>query len=114
MAGKSNPIVAEYPAAWCKLSGNRVAVIHTYRQYPFGIRAFLSHDGGKTFDFQRSYVLCDSFWMEDCGYPSAVTFDDGTVLVATYASKDREHPEWGTCAMLLVFNDAIFELGCDD
>ncbi len=108
------PYRRRVPGCLLKLSGNRVAIIHTYRQYPFGIRAFLSHDGGKTFDFQRSYVLCDSFWMEDCGYPSAVALDDGTVLVATYATKDREHPEWGTCAMLLTFNDAIFEPAPDD
>jgi hypothetical protein len=84
-------------------------VIHTWRQYPFGIRAFVSHDGGKTFETNLSYVLCDSFWMEDTGYPSAVVFDDGTVVVAAYASKDREHPEWGTCAMCLVFDGAMLQ-----
>ncbi|MBN2293199.1 MAG: exo-alpha-sialidase [Pirellulales bacterium] len=101
------PYRRRVPGCIVKLPDNRVAVIHTYRQYPFGIRAFLSYDGGKTFDTDVSYVLCDSFWMEDCGYPSSVVFEDGTVVVATYATKNREHPEWGTCAVVLEFNHEI-------
>ena len=102
------PYRRRVPGCIVKLPNDRVAVIHTYRQHPFGIRAFLSRDGGKTFDTGRSYVLCDSFWMEDCGYPSAVVYEDGTVVVATYTMKDREHPEWGTCAVLLKFDQEVF------
>ncbi len=98
------PYRRRVPGCIVKLPGNRVAVIHTYRQYPFGIRAFLSHNGGKTFDTNLSYVLCDSFWMEDSGYPSAVVFEDGTVVVAAYTTKNRQHPAWGTCAVALVFD----------
>jgi hypothetical protein len=104
-----HPYRRRVPGCIVQLPGNRIAVIHTWRQYPFGIRAFVSHDGGKTFETNLSYVLCDSFWMEDTGYPSAVVFEDGTVVVATYASKDREHPEWGTCAMCLVFDGAMLQ-----
>lgn len=103
------PYRRRVPGCIVKLPHNRLAVIHTYRQYPFGIRAFLSHDGGRTFDTDLSYVLCDSFWMEDCGYPSAVVFEDGTVVVAAYATKDREHPQWGTCAMTLVFEASLLK-----
>ncbi|MBN1553149.1 MAG: exo-alpha-sialidase [Phycisphaerae bacterium] len=103
------PYRRRVPGCIVRLPGNQTAVIHTYRQHPFGIRAFLSHDGGKTFQTDLSYVLCDSFWMEDCGYPSAVVFDDGTVVVAAYATKLRGRPEWGTSAVALVFHASVFE-----
>ena len=99
------PYSRRVPGCIVKLpQDDTVAVIHTYRQYPFGIRAFLSHDGGQTFDTSTSYVLSDTAWNEDSGYPSAVVYEDGTVVVAAYTTKDRDHPEWGTCAEALVFN----------
>ena len=105
-----DPYRRRVPGSIVKLPDNKVAVIHGYRQFPFGARAFLSHDGGQTFDASISYVLNDAFWNEDCGYASAVTYEDGTVVAAAYTTKEREHPEWGTCAVAMVFNSQQFDI----
>ena len=94
------------PGHILKLPRNRVAIIHTYREYPFGVRAFLSRDGGVTFDTRTSYVICDSFFMWDGGYPRPVLFEDGQIVVSAWATLDREHRTWGTCAVAMAFHES--------
>ena len=78
------------------------------RAFPFGIRAILSRDGGGSFELETQYVLCDSFFHVDCGYPSSVVHDDGTIVTAAYCTYDWNHPEWGTCAIAFVYDRSLF------
>ena len=97
------------PGTILKLPSGKILIVHTYRLYPFGIRAVVSKDGGKTFDWEKQYVLEDSYWTYDSGYPSTVCFDDGTIVTVAYTVLDMDHPEWGTCAIAYVYNEMIFE-----
>ena len=90
------------------LGNGRLAVVFGCRAFPFGVRAILSRDGGRTFDPGTQYVLCDSFFHIDCGYPSSVTYDDGTIVTAAYCTYDWKHPKWGTCAIAFVYNRSVF------
>ena len=98
-----------HPGSIVKLSGNRVLITYGYRSEPYGIRAVVSHDGGKTFDLTREYVLGGSFGNPDCGYPSTVVLEDGTIVTACYTIVHRTHPEWGVCAVALVYPESLFE-----
>ena len=84
-------------------------ITYGYRAYPFGIRAVVSRDGGASFEAACEYVLSDSAWCHDCGYPSTVCFDDGTIITVDYSLLDLEHPEWGTCAIAYRYDQELFE-----
>ncbi len=60
------------------------AVIMTFgrRAKPFGERARISYDGGKT--FEKEIVLFDDAPEADLGYPSSVELSDGSILTVYY------------------------------
>ncbi|MAE66540.1 MAG: hypothetical protein CMJ18_19905 [Phycisphaeraceae bacterium] len=92
------------PGSMLRLPSGRLLLVHTYRDHPFGIRAVLgTEDEG--FDWSRPFALTQSFWTFDSGYPSAVCFEDGTVVVVAYTMLDLDHPEWGTCAVAYSFHE---------
>ena len=68
-----------------------------------------SADGGQSFDWTRQYVLSDSFWTYDSGYPCTVCYDDGTMVTVAYTIFDMDHPEWGTCAVAYVYHESVFD-----
>lgn len=98
------------PATMLSLPSGLMAIVHSFRVDPFGLRAVVSRDGGRTFDWERQYVLEDRYWGWDCGYPSTVCFSDGTMVTVAYALFDMAHPEWGTCAIAYVYHESLFEL----
>ena len=93
------------PGSLVRLPSGNVLLVHTYRDHPFGVRAVISRDGAETFDWDRPFVITDSFWTFDSGYPSAVCFDDGMIVCAAYTMLDLAHPEWGTCAIAYVWHE---------
>ena len=97
------------PGTILKLPSGRILVVHTYRNHPFGIRAVISEDGGRAFDWDQQYVLTDSYWTDDSGYPSTVCYEDGTIVTVAYTMSDMDHPDWGTCAIAYVYHESIFE-----
>ena len=91
-----------------RLPNGSVLITYGYRAYPFGVRAVVSRDGGASFEVACEYVLSDSAWCHDCGYPSTVCFDDGTIVTVDYSLLDLEHPEWGTCAIAYRYDQELF------
>lgn len=67
------------------LRDGRLLAVFGYRVPPFGIRARLSDDGGRTWG--PELVLRDDGGSPDLGYPRAVQLDDGRVLVAYYFNR---------------------------
>jgi len=63
---------------------------------------------------ETQYVLCDSFCHSDCGYPNSVTCDDGSVVTAAYCAYDWRHPEWGACAIAVVYHRDVFRASEND
>lgn len=87
------------PGSVSVLANGNVLITYGHRAYPFGVRAIVSRDGGKTFDIDTEYILSDTAYCWDCGYPSTVCFEDGEIVTTAYTIADIEHPEWGTCGM---------------
>jgi len=90
------------------LPNGKVIMTYGYRIVPFGVRAIVSHDGGKTFDKDIEYVITDSYLLPDCGYPSTVVFPDGTIVTVAYAISDTAHEEWNTCCIAYVYNQDVY------
>ena len=78
------------PGALLRLADGRLALIYGYRAAPFGIRAVLSEDQGKTWG--PIVTLRDDAADWDLGYPRAIQRPDGIVVVAYYYN-DRKGPE---------------------
>ncbi len=73
------------PPAMLKLQDGRICLVYGYRAAPFGIRARLSEDGGKSWG--DVIHLRDDGACSDLGYPRTVQRADG-MLVTTYYFND--------------------------
>jgi hypothetical protein len=76
------------PPAMIKLQDGRICLTYGYRAVPFGIRARLSSDGGKTWG--DVIHLRDDGGCSDLGYPRTVQRTDGTIVTTYYFN---EHPD---------------------
>jgi hypothetical protein len=76
------------PPALLRLQDGRVCLTYGYRAAPYGIRARLSADGGKSWG--EEIHLRDDGGCADLGYPRCVQRPDG-VIVTTYYFND--HPD---------------------
>ncbi|MBT3601456.1 MAG: exo-alpha-sialidase [Candidatus Latescibacteria bacterium] len=92
---KETPIVGKPPHLH-RLPDGRIVVTYGYRQAPFGERACVSVDGGKTWDVDNEVILRDDAPNHDLGYPATVACDDGSLLSVYY---QREHLEEKPCLM---------------
>ena len=90
------------------LPNGKLIVTYGYRTVPFGVRVVVSHDGGKTFDRDTEYIITDSYFLPDCGYPSTVVFPDGTIVTAAYTISDNLHEDWNTCCMAYVYSQNVY------
>ena len=66
------------------LDDGRVLATYGHRREPYGIRACLSEDGGRTWDVDNEFVLRDDGLDRDMGYPSSVQLPDGSILTTYY------------------------------
>ena len=71
------------------------AIVLTYgrREIPFGIRAIVSLDGGRTFGEE---ILLTEAAHGDLGYPSTVELSDGSLYTVYY----QKFPEDGVCHIM--------------
>jgi predicted neuraminidase len=70
------------PASLIRLADGRLCLTYGYRAAPFGIRARLSDDGGRTWG--PEYLLRDDGGGRDVGYPRSVQRPDGKVVTIYY------------------------------
>ncbi len=73
-----------YPAHLLSLRDGRVLCTYGYRRPPYGIRACLSYDEGRTWDLKDEIVLRSDGFHGDLGYPSSVELQDNQVLTVYY------------------------------
>ena len=66
------------------LRDGRVLCTYGHRKPPYGVRACLSEDEGKTWDIGNEIILRDDGLDGDMGYPSSEQLDDGTILTVYY------------------------------
>ena len=75
------------PPTLTKLQDGRLCLTYGYRDAPYGIRAKLSQDDGRT--WSEEIILRDDAGSHDIGYPRTVQRPDGKVLTAYYYN---DHP----------------------
>ncbi len=72
------------PADLLALDDGRLLCTYGHRRPPYGVRASISHDGGRTWDLGREVVLRDDGLDRDIGYPTSIQLDDGSILTVYY------------------------------
>jgi len=72
-----------YPPHLTRLKNGWLLVVYGRRIPPYGERACLSLDEGKTWNVENEIVLCDAS-NNDLGYPASVQLDDGSILTVYY------------------------------
>ena len=77
--------VSHHPPDLCVLNSGALLMVYGCRLEPKGVQAILSDDGGRTWSFDQRVFLAWQALNSDCGYPSAVQLDDGTVVMLYYA-----------------------------
>lgn len=70
------------PPTLTKLTDGRLCITYGYRDAPYGMRAKLSSDDGRTWG--EEIVLREDAGSHDIGYPRAVERPDGTLVVVYY------------------------------
>ncbi len=83
-----------HPGDLCLLGDGRTFLAVGNRVGPFGVLGMVGDAAGK-FKWEDRFALVNDAISGDCGYPSSVLLKDGRVLTVYYATKVREHPEWG-------------------
>jgi len=83
----------QHPPDLCRLQSGALLMVFGCRLEPKGVQAILSEDGGRTWPFERRVFLAWQCLNTDCGYPSAVQWDDGTLVVLYYAVGTVDRPE---------------------
>lgn len=73
-----------HPAHVLTLSDGRLVCAYGYRQPPYGVRATVSEDGGRTWDIEREVALREDGASRDLGYPSTTELPDGTLVTVYY------------------------------
>ncbi|WP_062015140.1 sialidase family protein [Aureimonas sp. AU4] len=76
-----------YPADLVSLGEGCVVAVTGWREAPGQIRLHASIDDGACWSAQPTFVA-GPFGTRDCGYPTAVTLEDGDLLVAYYRRDD--------------------------
>lgn len=84
------------PPHLTKLRDGRILVTYGYRHEPYGERACLSQDGGKSWDYDKEIILCDDAPSGDLGYPASAELDDESILSVYY---QQERAGEKTCLM---------------
>jgi hypothetical protein len=95
----SEPIRITYgfPSFLSALPDGRLLMSYGYRREPYGIRARVSDDSGKTWGDEM--VISDEAKFSDMGYPSTVKLPDGRLFTIWYEKMSEEkcllrHAHW--------------------
>ncbi len=77
-----------YPPHLIRLENGWLLVSYGRRKEPFGERACISKDGGKTWDVENEIVLSQAP-SSDLGYPASVQLDDGSLFTVYYEALEK-------------------------
>lgn len=80
------------PADMVRLDDGRLCIVYGWRQYPFGMRARMSEDEGRTWGPQIILRQDGRNW--DIGYPRLTQLPDGRLLAVYYYSTPEEPQQY--------------------
>ena len=73
-----------FPAHLLVLKDGRILCSYGYRRPPYGIRACISYDEGKTWDLKNEIIIRSDGLHGDLGYPSSIELNTGEILTVYY------------------------------
>lgn len=73
-----------YPPHLVRLHDDTLLASYGVRRVPYGQRACLSHDGGKTWDIENEIVLRDDAPDGNLGYPASLELEPGELMTVYY------------------------------
>ena len=82
-----------HPGHLLVLGDGRLLCTYGLRTAPFGIRASLSEDGGRTWRTDQEIVIRDDLPNGDLGYPTTIEYEPGRLFVIYYG----QEPDGVTC-----------------
>jgi hypothetical protein len=82
-----------HPGQLLVLHDGRLLCTYGRRKAPFGIRACLSGDGGRTWQIEREIVIRDNLPNSDLGYPTTIEYEPGRLFCCYYG----QEPDGVTC-----------------
>jgi hypothetical protein len=80
--------ITGYPPHLLALPGERILCTYGIRSHPFGIRAALSQDQGRSFDATGEIVIRTGFENRNLGYPATLVQTDGRLATIYYGEDD--------------------------
>jgi hypothetical protein len=86
--GEATGDIGSNPPALVRLPDGRLCLSYGYRRKPFGVRARVSEDAGRTWGPEM--ILRDDGLTGDLGYPRSVVRPDGKVLTVYYFNGPRD------------------------
>ena len=84
-----------YPPHLIRLENNWLLVTYGRRKKPYGERACISRDGGKTWDVNNELIISNAP-NSDLGYPASVQLKDGSIYTIYYQVAEKGEK---TCLM---------------
>jgi hypothetical protein len=82
---KQVTLPSQHPGDLCLLQNGDLLLVHGNRIKPYGVGAALSHDSGRTWGHDKRFLVAWTSLNTDCGYPSVIQLDDGTIVVMYYS-----------------------------
>ena len=82
-----------HPGHLLVLSDDRLLCTYGRREAPFGVRACLSEDGGRSWRVEQEIVVRDDLPNGDLGYPTTIEYGPGRLFFCYYG----QEPEGVTC-----------------
>jgi len=105
---KQVTIGGEHPGDLCYLKSGKVLLTFGHRRVPYGVHAVISPDGGQSWMFNRRIALVSYATNTDCGYPSSVQLEDGTIYTAYYATTCLTFNQFGNHGAGVAYQEEIF------
>ncbi len=72
------------------LSDGRLLVTYGHRRAPCGIRACISRDGGRTWDYERELLIRDDMPNKNLGYPVSLEYEPGRLFTVYYGEQEGD------------------------
>jgi len=82
----------QHPADIARLQSGNLHLVYGNRIEPYGVGGLLSTDNGETWDYEHRVMIAWTSLHTDCGYPSVVQLDDGTIVTMYYSVGTQDMP----------------------
>ena len=71
-----------YPPQMILLESGAILCTYAHRRFPYGVRACISYDHGKTWDIENEIIIRDDALTGRVGYPTSTQLEDETIVTA--------------------------------